>query len=478
MTMRLRISLTLAIIGLTGCKVGPEYCLPQVPVPQEWNSSNDAEIITDACVVNWWEQLNDPFLNQAIPLLACRNHDIRIAYAKVQEALALRKMTSSKLFPQLDGHVQYNHAFPAGGVLSPTGTPGISATPGIPLNLEQTVFLAAFDALWELDLFGRTRREIDSAQASYLMENDRRNLTLISILGEFGRTYLQARRAQIQRTLLGREVEILERETALRTERVDRGLDRAANLSTLQASLEQLRSTQPQIEAEYFALSYHLSVLLGDLPNEILQDFDVSCSLPDTPDALSIGIPSELLRRRPDIRLAEHNIARATAEVGIATADLFPRITLTGRYGYEYLRLGMTRGEGETWGYGGDLLTPIFRAGQLRSNLQRNQWMRKESFLSYEQTVLRAFEETQTALLRYIKAKEAENSLKIAYQRSSDAAYYSKEQFNHGLINEILHLESQRALIESERAFADAKMESGIQFIALYKSLGGGWDSL
>lgn len=178
------------------------------------------------------------------------------------------------------------------------------------------------------------------------------------------------------------------------------------------------------------------------------------------------------MRRRPDIRYAEHEIEKATAEVGVAVADLFPRITLLGNFGYQNLHLGNTRGEGESWGYGGNLLSPLFHGGSLRANIRKSKWVRYQTFLSYEQTVLRALEEAESAIARYTKSQESLAFTDRSLSKNLELFDSTRSLYDHGIANQLQLIERELNTVQAEINWTNAKVNSEIQLIALYKALG------
>jgi NodT family efflux transporter outer membrane factor (OMF) lipoprotein len=469
----------MVLLTLSGCRVGPNVCLPCVETAGDWHAEAAVEteqtVFTHCNPLELGELFDDPLLIHYLRCLSSQNHDVRLAAAKVREALALRRMSAAKLLPFVDARIAYNTSKPAGGILDSTDplNQGGGVLGGIPLNLKQQTFIADFDALWEIDLFGKRQNEVESATAFIRMEAASYDAVLVSLLAEFTRTYLELRRAQISRELIEREIQIVKEKIEVVESRLTSGLDTELLVLDSQADLDQLASAIPSLEAEILSLMYRLSVLLGKTPDALTAQLSESRVIPDVPPTVPIGFPSELLRRRPDIFKAEQGIVKATADVGASVADLFPKLTLTGNYGFQNLHLGNMKGSGESWGIGGGLLTPLFHGGSIKANISRNRWILQEAFIIYEQTVLQALEESESAIARYAKSREAVQSRKNAYDRNRELLGHTQDLYDNGLANRVRLEESKLNEIKAEREWINEEIDSQIHLVALYKALGG-----
>lgn len=480
-----------ALLLLTACKVGPNHYLPPMQMETKWHAdderdSQQKELLSHSNPLALGELFDDPLLQHYLQLIACNNHDAKIAAVKVQEAFALRRISAAKLLPVIDGRINYSRSDPAGGALTPntgsTTTPAAAASTGgvfgqLPLNLLQQTFIADFDALWEIDLFGRNRREVESATAFIHSEQASYDWLLISLTAEFARHYLELRRSQNHLELAQRKIALLEQRKGVAKKRQHHGLNADTEWLSTDVLIAAAAAEIPLDRAEILASMYHLSFLLGYPPDRLVADLE-EIKIPLIKETIPIGFPSDLLRRRPDIRIAEQQLAQATANVGVAVAELFPKLTLMGNYGFESLHLGNTKGKGESWGYGGSLLGPIFHGGSLRANLAKNMWIRDENFIGYQQAVLRALEESESAIARFLKSAQSLHYTKNIFSGQQKLLVHSEERYKSGLDNRLQLLEYQLALIDAERQWIDAEINHQLYLIALYKALGGGFKEL
>lgn len=454
--------------------------MPKMNISQEWDAEERLEqnenFYSHSEPVSLNQLFDDPLLNEYLIVLVKANYDVRLAFAKIREALAMRQMSAAKLLPAIDGRIDYNSSKPAGGILSPQGSTssgGGSGLAGIPLDIKSQSFLCDFDALWELDLFGRTRKEVASATAFIQMQAASYHSLILSLTAEFARIYLELRRSQHLLNLVNEEVRLLNEKTKIIQGRLNTGLDSELIFLDSQAASESVSAELPIYEGQISSLIYQLSILLGKPPQSLFDELNAGRDVPAIKETIPIGFPSELLRRRPDIRYAEREIAKTTADLGVAIADLFPKITLLGNYGYQNLHLGNTRGAGESFGYGGDILTPLFHGGNLRANVRRNQWIRYQAFLSYEQTVLRALEEAESSIANFQKSQKSFQYKKEAYMRYRKRVASTQDLYKNGVANQLQLIDNTLDSINAEKEWVDAMIDSEIQLIALYKALGG-----
>jgi NodT family efflux transporter outer membrane factor (OMF) lipoprotein len=468
------------LCSLSGCRFAPKHCVPHVPIPEEWQkesfTSNDIELDPCGELLSMWELFDDPLLTEYLKSIIYTNLDVKLAYAKVYEAYSMRRMAVATLFPFLDGRVDYHTSKPAGGILTGQDTGGgVSPLGMIPLNLKQQSFLADFDAAWELDFFGRRRSEVEAATAFVGMEIENRNLVLVTLLSEFGRTYLELRKQQKNAALFEREINIMMERKEQGEIRLENGLASEQSVLEMDASVRRLKADLATLEGNISSSIYHLSILAGKPPYALVDELKTLSYFPEMRNKIPVGVPSHLLRRRPDIRRAERQIAQATAEIGVAVGELFPKIVIDGSYGFQNLHLGNLKGQGESYSFGGNLLVPLFHGGKLRANVAKSQWIRKEALIQYENTVIKALEEAESAMVRLIKSKESLEEKYEAYTNQKQMLSHIQDLFDNGLANQIDLLDAQINSLNAEISWITQEGDTGIQLIALYKALGGGW---
>jgi NodT family efflux transporter outer membrane factor (OMF) lipoprotein len=338
------------------------------------------------------------------------------------------------------------------------------------------VFQAGFDVGWELDLWGRLRRTVEASDANVRSsEQDLRDAQL-SLIGEVVRGYLELRGAQDQLRIATADAAASQDLVELTEYRVKGGLVDELDLATQRASLANARSTLPQLKQQEAQLLSALAVLLNEPPRSL--DTQLAAAPPTftLPPAVAGGVPSEVARRRPDIQRAEAHLHAATAEIGIAVADLYPRFTLTGSFVQESLRASDLGDWGaRQWSVGPSISLPIFDGGRRRAVVEVRKLDQQQAAVSYQQTVLRAWHEIETALSGYSAEQEHNRELSAALTASRDAYDIARVRYNHGMINYLGELEARRTLLQTERAYSQSNIQLGTQLVAVYKALGGGW---
>lgn len=460
---------------LCSCRVGPHHRVPAIEIEEEWDAAADP--IVNASPVSLEELFDDPLLSRYLHLLEQNSPDLQIARTKVFQAYAQRNISAAKLLPFFDLNVNNSGAKPAGGILnSGDSTGGGSSVTGIPLLLKQKSFLVEFDALWEIDFFGKTRREVEGATALVGMEYASYDFTLLTLKSEFARIYFELRENQELLRIINEEASLLEREQRLLKGRFGAGIDAETTYLRTDTLLANLQAQIPPLQSSILKDIYQLSVLIGQTPRSLRAELEASAApMPTITKTIPVGFPSELIRRRPDIRMAERQLAKAAADVGVAIAQLFPKLTLRGSYGYQDLSIGQASGDGKSWSYATGLLTPIFHAGALRANVSGSKWAHQEAFLNYENSVLKALEETETAIARFVESQKALSKKQAALQNQTRIFKHAKDIFLHGLTNEQALLNQEQELIERRKDVVSQQAVAATSLVALYKALGGGF---
>ncbi len=449
----------------TSCRLGPNHCIPQVEVPENWASQEvtDEIIGVPAC---WWRQFNDPFVNKYIEKLQDDNLDIRIAAERINEAVYMRGVTASDMYPKIDGYAASVDAKPG-----TAGLTGISALS--PLQIKQKTTITQFDATWEIDIFGRVRSGIESADAYIGVQTEIRNGVILSAISEFTRNYLQVRGYQRSIQLLNDQIASLTEQVSQVKSRFTTGVDAELDFQAIDEQLQNLNTRLPTLIGEYHAGIFRLSVLVGENPAFLMEELQTVEPVPEIPYTIPTTLPSEVLRRRPDIRQAERNVAQQTAEVGVAIAGLFPHVDILASDGYDRIKVLDLLLKGNVWSFTAEALTPIFRGGERVYNVREHESMRRESFLNYQNTVLLAFEETENALTNYYNDKAIEVDLTKVYELQKKIYGHNLNQYKAGIINKQVLLTAERALSSSEDNYTSARVNTGIALINLYKALGG-----
>jgi multidrug efflux system outer membrane protein len=470
---------------LSGCMVGPNYSPPETVVSDTWQTESAGEPIE-----KWWEVFGDDLLTKYIALASEQNYDIQTAEANILKARAFRTVAASKLFPQvtLDTNgtkTYFSKTGPLGTFGQAAGNPADTTSPGTGLQFTpqfpqiQNLFNFLFDASWEIDIFGKTRREMESAKAEYESLIDQRNDILLSILSEVAKNYIDLRSFQNRASLLEKNIELYEKNKEIVSANLLYGYANQIDLENIEAKLATAKAALPDSYSEIYRAIFTLSVLIGKPPETLVEELLAERPLPSPPSQVGVGLRSELLRRRPDIRFAERKLAEATADIGVAVAAFFPTVSLLADGGFQSLLLPKLFEWGSrTWAWGADFNMPIFQGGRLVGNLQISRAEAAAAASTYQQTVLSALQEAESHLKAYQETAVATKDYAEAVLHNCYVVAITKERFEKGLINLIDLLNNEKTLISAQLTELDSKTAELTTLIALYKSLGGGWECL
>jgi NodT family efflux transporter outer membrane factor (OMF) lipoprotein len=497
MEAALKLALLWAVASLLlltgGCMVGPNYHAPRTQVPpgfdSEWVPGSTAAATQPSAkptsrpidIAHWWQSLDDPELNALVDRAIAGNFDLKRAVSRLQQARALDYAAGGGTVPGIGAVPSINMSAGAGrgsGTNTARGRVDAPLHAGTNTNgLQEITHVAGFDAAWELDLFGRYSRELEAVRADTQAAYEARNEVLISVVADVVRTYTDLRARQL-RLEIARENEMAQsditRRVRLKFQRqIGRELDVAlaeTQLATATAEIEPLEASIGQAERQ-------LAVLLGLYPEQLRAELERPTPLPSTPPRVSAGMPIQLLRRRPDIRRSERELAAATARIGVATADLFPRVAITGGAGFQGQGLGRTPVQNSmVWSIGPTFYWPFLDFGTLDALVQVQDYRTRELFLGYQQTVVTAVREVDDALSNYAAQQSQLSDLANAVEASQRAARLAQQGWNIGLVDFLYVLDAQRQLYALEDRYAIAQASLVQQFVLLYKALGGGWE--
>lgn len=460
------------VLTLMGCAVGPDFDTPAAPQPAAWSEDvpqGPAAVTPDLA---WWQQLNDPLLTELIDEALARNHDIRLAGARLRQARSERGVAAGGLWPDISGA-----ASQATQRASANQSEAIRAlNEGGLIDLQNEFYQAGFDAAWELDIFGGTRRAVEATAAQAEARLWEIRAARISVAAETARWYTELRSAQERLAILGRNIRLQEETLALIESRVEAGLAPRRDAALSARNLERTRAQAPPQRASVRLAAYRLGVLTGQPPAALLDRLTKAAPLPEPADLVPLGLPSDLLRRRPDIRTAEAELHAATADVGVAVADLFPKVSLTGSLAIRSVTFSdLFATESVAWTYGPQLTLPIFQGGRLRARVAIAEARQEEAALRYEQAVLLAFEEVEGALTRYGEEQIRRRRLAAAQDRSEEALTLSRRLYESGLDDILATLDSEQALLAVEDELVQSETAVLTALISVYKALGGGW---
>jgi multidrug efflux system outer membrane protein len=476
-----RSSLAPALAGLgllvAGCRaVGPDYVALKPSVPASFaeapgrtsGHASEAPFVDEA----WWKNFQDPTLDALITQALKSAPDLAEAQARVREARALLGLAGAGRYPTADAGGEYTRNLGSENV--PTGVPPGGLGPGIHSNLWQ----AGFDASWEIDIFGGIRRSIEAAGANFqAVAEDRADVTL-TLIAEVARDYIELRGAQ-RRIDIARKNLAIERDLlALTQSLLAAGLAPQQDSLRAQAQVRDIQAAIPEFETDERSAAYRIAALIDRPFTEVSAELSVPRPIPQSASEVPVGLPSELLKRRPDVRAAERRIAAANARIGIAQADLYPHFSLTGGAGLESLNWS-SFGNASSGYYqiGPGITWRIFDAGKIRFQVQAESARAAAAAAAYERSVLDAFRDVETALISYANTKVRRNELEAESAADSEATDIAKLLYARGVESFLPVLDAERSLYAADDALAQSERDSALALITLYKSLGGGWPS-
>ncbi|MCL1979893.1 MAG: efflux transporter outer membrane subunit, partial [Proteobacteria bacterium] len=467
MSFRFRLGLLFALAGallvLAACApVGPDYQPPQPTMPSQWDEGAVTNQHADA-YARWWSLFRDPLLDDLIRRAIAANLDLKIAETRIREARALYRQAVSGHAPSVDV---------GGAFTSSRQSEHVSAS-----LLRQDLFQVNFDVNWEIDVFGSVRRQVEAAEANLAATVEDQRAVLVSLAAEVAMNYVELRACQ-QRLAIARENSRTQEQTVeLARHKFLLGLGSEMEVAQAETLLAQTRAEMPGLESGAIQAMHQLALLLGQQPHTLKAELTLAgAAIPPTPPLVPITLPSELLRQRPDIRSAERQLAAATAIVGVATADLFPRFSLSALIGLQSDSLAhLVTSSSRFWSVGPVVNWPLFDGGRRRAVVEASEAQRWRAELTYEKTVLTALAETESALAAQNREREACAMLQTAVDASQRATVIARGQYQAGLTSLLNVLQSETALYQSQDKQAQSRQRLAVNMIALYKALGGGW---
>jgi NodT family efflux transporter outer membrane factor (OMF) lipoprotein len=465
--------------ALAGCTVGPDYETPEVPVPAKFSTESGAAPLN---LEQWWTTFNDHKLNDLVERAVISNLDLRLARARLREARALRGVVGADLLPDVNVSGSYSRSRTSENAFDfeTTGPGGPGFGDFTPPGEERNLYQAGFDANWELDVFGGVRRSIEAANADIGAAVETRRDALVTLLAEVARNYVELRGFQSRLEIARSNLKVQQDTLDLTKARFEGQLVSELDVTRADAQVATTAAQVPALEQQRNQAAHRLSVLMGQPPAALLDELlsGDSATIPEGPDDVPPGLPSDLLRRRPDVRRAERELAAATARVGVATADLFPRFSLTGSLGLmgeEFRDLGDYGSR--FYSIGPSVSWPVFDAGRIRSNIRAADARTEQALVRYEQSVLTALEDVENALLSLVKEQERRKSLGRAVEANRRSVEMATQLYDRGLTDFLNVLDAQRARFLSEDALVQSDRTVATDLVALYKALGGGWES-
>lgn len=464
-----RIALPALALLLSSCAVGPDYQLPSLGEITGWSRAESAaSVIVPAKNIEseWWKTFNDPTLTVLITDAAMHNHDIRIALASIDEARAQRRGTRADFYPTVGANLEAQRT-------------KNSSRDGARSDDARNRFDASLDASWEPDIFGGVRRSVEAADARVEASTADYHDVMLSVFAEVARSYFELRGAQKRIAVTQQNIEVLRQVEQLAQNRYDAGAVSAFDVAQARGERETNEAMLPNLEAEMTAGIYRLSVLTGKPPEAQLAALKATAPLPMPPDAVPVGLKSDILLRRPDVKRAERALAAATADISGATAELFPRFPLTGSVGTTALTFGeLFASGGFTYFVAQAITAPLFQGGRLRAAIDAADARQRQMLAAYEQTVIAALEDAESSLVRYGKEWETLKGLLNAEASRMEAARIAHLRYESGNEDFLVVLDAERSLIATQDAIIQSETRILTKLTQLYKALGGGWETM
>ncbi len=485
----------LIVLALTGCTLGPDFEKPASPdLPAQFDSHGAAEAAKPAPDA-WWTLFNDAELTRLEQRVVAANLDIQVAAHHLAQSRLEVRIAKADLLPQAEGNINVTHeAQSAQGVVSLLGgsgsqgtafngaggtTNGVPSSPASPLTQPINLYQYGFDASWEIDLWGRVQRGVEATQAAADVSADQAHDVLITAQAELARDYLQLRGAQTQIALLNQRLATQSQRLALVQQRAQGGLATAQEVADERSRFASLAAQLPDLKDQESRAMNAIAELLAAPPGALQGELAAGQALPPSPPDLPVGLPSELTRRRPDIRAAEAQLHAATAEIGVAIADFYPRLTLSGSAAIQALQPHeLDEWSARTFGFGPGISLPIFEGGVLKRRLELRKDEQQEAALRYRRTVLAALHEVDDAMSSLASAQRRQDQLDQATKDSGASFDLTRARFDAGVDDKLAVLDAQSRQLAAEQASADSRVARATVVVQLYKSLGGGWQSL
>jgi NodT family efflux transporter outer membrane factor (OMF) lipoprotein len=457
--------LAAALLLVAGCMVGPNYKPPQTATPASWVSvtnsqTNVVHLTTNATdLAQWWTQFQDPELTELVEQAFRTNLDVRLAISQLMQARAQKGVDVSGLWPSVDATGKESY-----------GRLGIG-------DNSQRSYSAGLNGSWTIDIFGGQRRLLESDEAKILAAHENIHDAQVTLASEIAMDYIELRGAQEQIAIAEQNLKSEQHTADLTRQKLRAGFENTLDAAQADAEAATTAATIPGYETTVQQNIFALSVLLARPPGDLLAELSKPSPVPLTPPTVPVGLPSELLRRRPDIREAEANLHAAAAMIGFAEADFYPQFLLNGSASYQNNVLrDLFAGPSRTWSIGPSFTWPIFEAGKTVSNVRLQKALTDAAYIQYQKTVLSALQSVESALVAYALEWDHRETLNTAVQFNSKARDISQQLYEQGTTDFLSVLDAERSLFGSQTALVQSKQTISADLVALYEALGGGWD--
>jgi NodT family efflux transporter outer membrane factor (OMF) lipoprotein len=460
---------------LAGCTVGPDFHPPADQAPARWwggAPTNVSSTVTYGGTVDtsWWDSFHDPELSSLVGRLARQNLELQVAGERVEQARQQRRIAASRGLPNIDAQGNYNRVRLPPQVLSTFVMPKPTAPESFDL------FQDDLSASWEVDLFGRVRRQVEAERANTEATIETRQSVALMAISDLAQDYMQLRGTQAMEAITTASIADADANTALVRNQFANGVSTTLDMANAQAQRDSIAANLPPLRAAEAQLINAIGLLLAEPPRALEAELQQPAGQPPVPPTVPIGLPSELARRRPDIRAAEARLHAATAATGVAVADFYPDVRLTGQIGTQALRFpelfNLMSG---MYMVGPSVDLPIFEGGRLRATLRLRRSEQREAAISYHSTVLQAWQDVDNALTAYTEAQNRRRQIANAVQQNKVALAAARQRYQQGVVDYLNVLAAQDALFQTENSLADSDAQIETDLVTLYRALGGGW---
>jgi NodT family efflux transporter outer membrane factor (OMF) lipoprotein len=473
------LSVGLLAAWLAGCAVGPSYHVPETVAPPEFAAApagaSRAPTSSPAAVdvSRWWHTLNDPELDSLIDRAIGANPDIQIALSRLQQVRTREAVLVGNVLPVVAASGSAGRG--TGSDMTRAGAAPALRAADNKGTLNQIEQVAGFAATWEIDLFGGARRAIEAGKYDVEAAAAARNAVLISIVADVARNYVDMRGLQMRLAILRDNIATAQQSRDFEKTRFDRGLTNELDFQLANRELATLQAELPLLQSDIQAAQYDLAVLLGQYPEELAQELNRPGTLPRLPETVESGLPVDLLKRRPDVREAERQLAAATARIGVATANLFPHVMLSGALGTQSDGIGAQGSH--IWAFGPSVYWPLLDFGALDALVSIADLQAHERLIAYKKTVIDAVQDADTAIASFQGQELRLESLTDAIDASARAVLLAQQRYDRGLTDFLNVVDAERQQYTLEDQYTASEQGAADAFIYLYKALGGGWDS-
>lgn len=462
--MTTRILSSILLLGLVGaCTVGPDYQPPQPQLPDHWSEAAPAETQD---LAQWWRRFNDPELDRLVDQAIAGNLDLKMAVQRIEAAKADRIIQAAGGLPTVTAGASASNARSSETLTWPPG------------NGEYKTYQYGLESSWEIDVFGKTKRAVEAADARIGVTMEDRRAIMVTLLGEVAADYVTLRSAQHRLDIAQHNIATEQRALALSEKAFDAGLGTDMDVARARAAVETSQGQVPQLKVSMARMSHAIAVLLGRFPGELTEELAKPSANGETLPALPAALPSEVVRNRPDIRRAERRIAAATAQVGVATADLFPHFVIPlGLTPMASNLVNLFDPNSLVWSFGLSASQTLYDGGRSDARVKVAQVLTEEDRLAYQQTILSAFREVEDRLIGFSMEGERHASLIAAAADERRAFDRASRLYANGLTDFLKVLDSERALFRAEDSVAESELVQRLEIIGLYRAFGGGWQS-